>query len=208
MARRTRRSLVLLALVALAVVGAWRFRDAIPGPWNRPPVHVEVSEEAAASADGKLARLRDDGDTVSLSGVEFTSYVRFRMAARFALDLETPVITFVGETVRVDGRLPKDRVPMGEIPRAARAFVPDTADVAVSGGLRTVAPGRAALRVTSASFARVPLGRDDYVSLMDRVRPDEAGIREDEIAFQLPSGVGSAVVSEGELVLFPDARRE
>jgi hypothetical protein len=206
MARGAGRTLVLLGVLLVVAGGLWFFRGLIPGPWNRPVVHTEVSEEAAASADEKLARMRDDGDTVRLSGVEFTSYVRYRMAERFSLDLETPVVTFEGETIRVDGRVPKERIPVGQLPRAARSFVPDTADVAVSGSLRTVAPGRAALRVESASFARIPVPREQYLTLLDRVAPAEPGVADDELAFQLPSGVGAAHVENGALVLVPGRR--
>jgi hypothetical protein len=206
MARGAGRRLVLLGVLLVAAGGLWFFRGLIPGPWNRPVVHTEVSEEAAASADEKLGRLRADGDTVRLSGVEFTSYVRYRMAERFSLDLETPVVTFEGATIRVDGRVPKERIPVGQLPRAARSFVPDTADVAVSGTLRTVGPGRAALRVESASFVRMPVPREQYLTLLDRVAPDEPGVADDELAFQLPSGVGAARVENGSLVLVPGRR--
>jgi hypothetical protein len=207
MARGAGRAVAVLAVLAVVGVGAWFFRGMIPGPWSRQPVYTEVSEEAAAAADAKLDRLRENGDPAHLSGVEFTSYVRYRMADRFALDVDVPVVSFEGETIRVDGRLPTDRLPTGHLPRAAVRFLPDTADVAVSGKLRTLAPGRAALRVESASFARVPVPREQYLSLLDRVTRDEAGVGEDEVAFQLPSGVGSAQVQGGELVLFPGERR-
>lgn len=203
MTRGAVRTVVVLAGLAVLAGGAWFFRGLIPGPWNRAPEHAEISEAAAASADEKLARMRQDGDTVRLTGIEFSSYVRYRMAERFALDVESPVVTFEGETVRLDGRLPRERVPVDQLPRSARSFVPDTADVAVSGSLRTVAPGRAALRIVSASFARIPLGRDVYVPLLDRATADEPGIREDELAFQLPPGAASARIEAGELVLHP-----
>ena len=202
MERGSARMVALLGLLVVAGAGLWLFREVIPGPWNAPVVHTEVSQEAAAAAEEKLVRLREDGDTVRLSGVEFTSYVRYRMADRFALDVEVPVISFEGETVRVDGRLPKDRIPAADLGAAAR-FLPDTADVAVSGKLRTVAAGRAALRVESASFARIPVPREHYLTLLDRVAPDEPGVGDDELAFQLPPGVGSARVEEGALVLLP-----
>lgn len=210
MARGAGRKMALLGLVvAVAVVAAaWLFRGHLPGPWSREPVHTEVSEAAAASADAKLARLREDGDTATLSGVEFTSFVRYRMIDRFAVDVEAPVVSFEGETLRVDGRLSSDRIPASQISRAAARFLPDTADVAVSGRLRTVAPGRAALRVESASFARIPVPREQYLPLLDRITPDEPGLAEDEVAFQLPSGVGSAEVRDGTLVLFPGDLRE
>jgi hypothetical protein len=193
---------MLLAVVLLAG-GAWYFRGAIPGPWSRTPVPAGISEEAAVSADDKLERMREHGAVVRLSGVEFTSWLRYRMASRVALDLEAPLVSFDGETVRVDGRLPKERIPRREVPRGLGRFLPDTVDVSVSGGLRTIAPGRAALRIERASFAGMPLGRETYLPLLDRVDTGDPGLREDELAFQLPPGVGAARVEDGELVLSP-----
>jgi hypothetical protein len=193
--------LFLLVFLALLAGGAWFFRGLIPGPWNRPPVPMAVSEEAAVAAEEKLKRLRQDGDTVHLSGVEFTSYLRYRMAGRFASDIELPAVTFDADQVNVAGRFPKDRLPAKEVGRAM-AYLPDTADVAVNGTLRTLAPGRAALKVSSASFARIPIPRDRLNQVVDRVRGlDEPGLGVDEVAFQLPPGVGSARVENGHLVL-------
>lgn len=202
MARRgVAGKLILLVLLALLAGGLWFFRGLIPGPWQRQPVMTEVSPEAADAAERKLERLRQTGDTVHLSGVEFTSYLRYRMAGRFAPEIELPAVNFEGEEVRVSGRYPKDRIPAREMGRAAE-FLPDTADVAVNGTLRTLAPGRAALKVGSASFARIPVPRDRLNALIRRVRGlDEPGLGADEVAFQLPPGVGTARVENGSLVL-------
>jgi hypothetical protein len=211
MARRgVAGKLILLILLAVLAGGAWMFRGLIPGPWQRETVITEVSEEGAAAAEAKLDRLRENGDTVRLSGAEFTSYIRFRMADRFATgDLELPVVNFEGETVKVAGRLPKDRIPESQLRQlgAGADFIPDTADVAVDGALRMLAPGRGALKVQSASFARIPIPRERYLPLLGRVRGmDEPGLADDEVAFQLPPGVGAARVENGMLVLAPAAR--
>ena len=203
MAAKRGRTLAVLGAVVVLAASAWFLRGSIPGPWNAPRPPTEISEAAAEVADAKLARLREEGDTVRMSGVEFSSYVRYRMAERFAFDAESPVIAFEGEAVRLDGRVPRTSIPVERIPRAARSFVPDTAEVAVRGSLRTVAPGRAALRIESASFARIPVGREVYVPLLDGATADEPGVGEDELAFQLPRGVSSAEVQGGELVLYP-----
>src|SRR5687767_10271295 len=208
MARRgvAGRLVLLLVLVVLAG-GAWFFRGLIPGPWQRDRTEMQVSEAAADQAEAKLERLRNDGETVRLSAVEFTSYIRFRMAERFATgDIELPTVTFHGDRVRVAGRFPKERIPPRELDRlgAGADFVPDTADVTVDGGIRMLAPGRAALRVESASFARLPVPRESYLPLLDRFGGmDEPGLARDEVAFQLPPGVGSARVEQDMLVLAP-----
>lgn len=202
--------LILLILLAVLAGGAWVFRGLIPGPWQRETVITEVSEEGAVAAEAKLDRLREDGDTVRLSGAEFTSYIRFRMADRFATgDIELPVVNFEGETVKVAGRLPKDRIPEAQLRQLGPGadFIPDTAEVGVDGNLRMLAPGRGALKVQSASFARFPIPRDRFVPILARVRGmDEPGLADDEVAFQLPPGVGAARVENGMLVLAPGAR--
>jgi hypothetical protein len=201
MARGVGGKLFLLVLLIVAGGGLWFFRGLIPGPWQPAPVVTRVSEAGAVAADAKLKRLREHGDTVRLSGVEFTSYVRYRMAQRFAQDLQTPIITFQGEHIRVDGRVPKDKLPLKKFGAAAE-YLPDTSDVMVNGAMRMVAPGRAALRVQSASFARVPVPRDRYLPLLKGLRlPTDTALAEDEVGVQLPPGVGSARVENGELVL-------
>jgi hypothetical protein len=202
--------LVLLILLVVLAGGAWMFRGFIPGPWQQERVVTEVSEEAAASAERKLERLREEGDTVRLSGAEFTSYIRFRMAERFSTgDLELPNVSFVGETVKVAGRLPKDRIPERDLRRLGPGadFIPDTADVGVDGRMRMLAPGRAALKVEAASFQKFPIPRDQYLPVLDRIGGmDEPGLERDEVAFQLPRGVGAARVENGMLVLAAGAR--
>jgi hypothetical protein len=210
MARGAGGKLFLLILLAVAAGGAWFFRDLIPGPWQRDPVVTEVSEAGAIAADAKLERLRENGDTIRLSGVEFTSYMRYRMAQRFASDIELPTVAFTGDQVQVAGRLPKDRIPQAQIDQLGRAasFIPDTATVEVGGGMRMLGPGRAALKVTSVAVERLPIPRDRYLSVLDRVGGmDEPGLERDEVAFQLPPGVGAAHVENGELVLAPADRR-
>ncbi|HEX8392558.1 MAG TPA: hypothetical protein VF665_09410 [Longimicrobium sp.] len=198
-----KRVLLLVGLVLLVAVGAglYTVRGFIPGPWQRAPVVTEVSEAGAVSADEKLKRLRENGETVRLSGVEFTSYVRYRMAQRFAQDLETPIISFTGGKIRVDGRVPKDKLPLEKLGAAAQ-FVPDTAEVMVDGTMRMVAPGRAAVRVQDARFAKFAVPRDRYLPLLKGLRlPTDTQLSEDEVGVQLPPGVGSARVENGELVL-------
>jgi hypothetical protein len=52
----------------------------------------------------------------------------------------------------------------------------------------------------------MPVPREQYLTLLDRVAPDEPGVADDELAFQLPSGVGAARVENGSLVLVPGRR--
>ena len=197
--------LALIAIVALGA-GAWMFRDRIPGLSGGEPRYTAVSPEAAASAETKLERLRAEGDTVRLSDVEFTSYLRYRFRDELTGRLDSATVDFAGDTVTLTGRLPTDRLPSTREVEAVRYLIPDTADVRVEGSLRTLEPGRAALKVRRASFARVSIPETIYPDALNRVgRRDEPGLAPDEYAFRLPPGVGAAEVQAGELVLAPAA---
>ena len=200
-----RNLLALIGLSALAF-GVWTFRDRIPWRWNKhdAAAQAEVSEAAAASAEQKLERMRTSGDTVHLTGTEFTSYLRFRFHDQLASQLDQPTVGFAGDTLMLQGRFPTERLPDTRELRAVRDFLPDTADVRLRGNLRTLSPGRAALRIGSVSFAKVPVPHDVYPDALKRLgRADEPGLGADEYPFRLPPGVSSARVEGGELVLAP-----
>ncbi|MFL5537938.1 MAG: hypothetical protein ACJ8J0_03055 [Longimicrobiaceae bacterium] len=197
----------LLALVGVAALGfgVWTYRDKIPWRWNKSAAApAEVSEAAAQSAEQKLERMRTSGDTVHLTGTEFTSYLRYRFHDQLASQLDQPTVAFSGDTLMLQGRLPTERLPDTRELRAVREFLPDTAEVRLRGNLRTLSPGRAALRIGSVSFAKVPVPHDVYPDALKRLgRADEPGLGADEYPFRLPPGVSSARVEGGELVLAP-----
>jgi hypothetical protein len=191
-------------LAALLVAG-WMYRDKIPWRWNQKgAASTEVSEAAAESAEKKLERMRSSGDTIHLNGAEFTSYLRYRFHDQLASQLDAPTVAFAGDTLMLQGRLPTERLPDTRELRGVREFLPDTAEVRLRGNLRTLGPGRAALRIGSVSVARVPVPRDVFPDALKRLgRADEPGLGADEYPFRLPPGVSSARVEAGELVLSP-----
>lgn len=197
----------LLALIGAGAIAflAYTYRDHIPWRWKHDAAaSTEVSQSAAESAESKLARMRTSGDTVHLTSAEFTSYLRYRFHDQLASQLQAPSVTFSGDTLDLQGRLPTDRLPDTRELRAVREFLPDTADVHLRGNLRTLSPGRAALRIDHVSFAKVPVPRDVYPDALKRLgRADEPGLGADEYPFRLPPGVSSARVEAGELVLAP-----
>lgn len=199
-----RNLLALIGLGALAF-GVWTYRDKIPWRWNRnAAASTEISPAAAESAEKKLERMRASGDTVHLTGAEFSSYLRYRFHDQLAGQLDAPSVTFSGDTLNLQGRLPTDRLPDTRELRAVREFLPDTAEVRLRGNLRTLGPGRAALRIDHVSFAKVPVPRDVYPDALKRLgRADEPGLAADEYPFRLPPGVSSARVEGSELVLAP-----
>ena len=199
-----RNLLALIGLGALLFVG-FKFRDRIPGPWQKKDaVAMQVSPEAAQSAEEKLARMRSSGDTVHLNSVEFTSYLRYRFKDQFTDQLDAPTVQFNGDTLTLNGRFPTERLPDSRETRTLREFLPDTADVRVRGHLRSLSEGRGAIRIDNVSVAKVPVPRDVYINALQRAGvPSEPGIGRDEYPFRLPPGVGSARVEGGELILAP-----
>jgi hypothetical protein len=205
MARRNRGTAALTALLAVIVLvgGAWLFRDHIPG-LGVGRTHVEVSPEAAAAAEEKLRRLQEDDVTARLTDVELTSYLRYRTGDVLAGVFHEPMVTFDDEQMRVAGRFPTENLPEAPELDRVRGLLPDTADIVVSGRLRTLPDGRAVFRVESASFARIPIPREMYERIFERMgRGDEPGLTADEFPFPLPNEVGAAAVEDGVLVLTP-----
>jgi hypothetical protein len=199
----------LLALIGVVAIGfgVWSYRDHIPWRWNRSGTaapDTTISPAAAESAENKLERMRSSGDTVHLTSAEFSSYMRYRFHDQLASQLDAPGVSFNGDTLNLSGRLATDRLPDTRELRAVREFLPDTAEVRLRGKLRTLSPGRAALRIDHVSFAKVPVPRDVYPDALKRLgRADEPGLGADEYPFRLPPGVSSARVEAGELVLAP-----
>lgn len=202
MARRRSGVLGLVGILALVALAVWVFRDRIPG-LGRPKVATEVSKEAAAQAQEKLARMREDGDTVHLSAVEFTSLIRYDLAGLTG-PLREPSVDFVDNTLKLSGKVPKDMFPSSREIDQARRFLPDTAEVTVSGTLRSLRPGHAALNVQGVSVASFPVPSSYYPMALERLgRREEPGLEPNDFPFTLPPGVASAEVQEGELVLSP-----
>ncbi|HSU14314.1 hypothetical protein [Longimicrobium sp.] len=200
-----RNLLALVGLIAILAVG-YKYRDRIPGPWQKSadPAAAEVSQAAAENAEKKLERMRQSGDTIHLSAVEFTSYLRYRFHDQLANELDAPSVQFTGDTLTLNGRVPTDRLPDVREVRVAREFLPDTSEVKLRGQLRTLGSGRAALKIHSVSFAKVPVPHDVFTNALNRLgRSNEPGLAADEYPFRLPPGVGSARVEAGELVLAP-----
>lgn len=205
MARRSGGGFVVGLLIVLLLAGGWLFRDRLARlVGGGRPEATAVSQEAAAQAEEKLARLADGGETVRLNDVEFTSLMRYRLRDRIPGDLDSPAVAFRGDTVRLMARVPSDRLP--DVPElgAARAFLPDTADVDVVGRLASLQGGRAAFEVQRITFAGIPVPDRFYPQALERMgRRDEPGLSPSAYAFALPDGVGAARVEGGELVLTP-----
>lgn len=194
--------LVGVLLLLLAAGAGWWL---LMGRGGGDVMATTVSPESAAAAEAKLTRLRDEGDTVRLSDAEFTSLLRYSYQDRLPGDLHAPAVAFRGDTLRLMGRVPSDRLPATPELGRVLAFLPDTADVEVIGHLRTLESGRAALEVRRITFADIPIPERLYPMALERMgRRDEPGLPATAFPFALPPGVGGARVEGGVLVLAPD----
>lgn len=190
-----------VAVLALLLLGGWMMRDRLLGADE--PVAVEVSPDAAESADAKLQRLADDGEEARLTGVEFTSLVRYRYGGLVEA-LQEPAVSFAGDTVVLSGRLAAEHLPqVAELDRI-RMLLPDTTPITIEGSIQPLDEGRAAFHVRSVEVARIPVPARFYPPVLERIgRRDEAGLPASAVALRLPPGASAARVEAGHLVLTP-----
>ena len=191
-------------LVVLLLLGglAWWYRDLLP--FGDGAESVEVSEEAAAMAEDKLAQMREDGEPVRLSSVELSSLLRYRSPSWAATSVSDPEVQMAGDTLWVAGTIPTDRIPPHPDLDRVRGLLPDSARLEVRGSVRSLGSGRAALAVRQVEFAGIPIPDRYYATMLDRLgRSDEAGLAPEEMSLPLPPGITEARVEGGYLVLIP-----
>jgi hypothetical protein len=207
MAERSRAGILggVLIVVVLLAGAAWWFRGDLVRLLGAPEA-TEVSPEAAAAAAAKLDRLRSHGETAELSSVELTSFIRYRAPAAALETLREPSVRMSGDTIRLSGRIPTDRLPPHPDLDRVRAFLPDTAPLVIQGRVEPLGAGRVALDIQGVQFAGVPIPPSYYPAMLERLgRRPEPGLPPAAVAVALPPGVGAARVEEGHLVLSPPA---
>lgn len=190
---------VMLLLLGGAVLFAWR-----SGWLEREEAHVEVSEAAAVSAETKIRAFHEDGRTARLSGVELSSLLRYRSPQWVTNMVAEPTIVMEGDSLRLTGRVATDQLPSHPELDAARAFLPDSSEVEVTGRIASLPSGRVAMQVTGVEVAGLPVPRRYFPRILERVgRREEAGLAENAVAIRLPGSVRSARIDRGVLILTP-----
>lgn len=203
------RRLLLLAFVAAAGAAAWHFRGAIADRWRELRGATEgatprTSAELAEAAESKLAALGSRGapERVALTEAELQSLVDYRLSSALPAFLDSTRVRLQDGRVRVEARVMTQRVPdLAELGDFA-AFIPDTADVAVTGHLIPLRPGRVGIAVAEVSVAGVPLPQRLIPRILRGLgRIEEDGLPPDAIAVPLPAGATAAYV-HGDSVVF------
>lgn len=194
---------VLVLVLAIGALGWW-FRGELWTLWQGDSAPTEVSEEAAVVAEQKLERLRQGGESVSISPVELTSLIRYRAPVWATNSVAEPAVALAGDTIVVSGLVPTDQLPSHPELDRVRGLLPDSARFQITGHLRPLEGGRAALEVAEVEFAGIPIPTRYYPELLRRIgRQDEPGLPATALAVSLPQGVGSARVESGQLILTP-----
>lgn len=193
---------VVALIVILAAAGAWWIRGRMAGV--EEPFATEASPEVADAAEAKLRRFREDPDTLRLSAVEVTSLLRYRQNGLESVGLSDPSVLMSGDTVRLGGRVPTDRLPAHPEIDKVRPFLPDTAAVRLSGRVVELAGGRTALEVIEVTFAEIPIPERFYGGMLARFgRSQDGSLPANVVPLVLPDGVSGARVEGGVLVLHP-----
>lgn len=203
---RSRRKWLVMgfgALVALGVAGWW-MRERVAGLLGLEREPVVVSAEAAAAAEGKLERLRSDGETARLSGIELSSLLRYRSSSWFTSRVHEPSVALAGDTIRVSGTIATSELPSHPDLDRVRVLLPDSSQVDVMGRVGALPSGRASLDIERVEFAGIPIPERYYPEVLERFgRRHEEGLGPNALAIPLPEGVGAVRAEGGYLVLTP-----
>lgn len=193
----------LFALIVLLGAGWW-FRDEFAARFGLGPEPVEVSEEAAARAETKIASLEPGGEPIRLSSVEASSLLRFRAPGWVRDRFHDPAVEFAGDTLRVSGTVATSDLPSHPELEQVRFILPDSSRVVLRGRVAPLGQGRAALQVDAVEFAGIPIPSRYYPAVLERFgRREEPGLASSALAVPLPGAVREARVQGGHLLLSP-----
>lgn len=178
-------------LLVLALIGG--LLASALGFWPRAePSDMEVSPEAAASAESKLQRVAE-GEEVALSANELTSLFAYRPQVWAIRPIHSPVVEMSGDTVRIRGGVPTSEIPAQIELGPVRALLPDTTNIDLAGVVRSSGSHALVLEVAAVEVEGMPVPERIYSELL----------QSDALTLPLPAGISAARVVDGELILTP-----
>jgi hypothetical protein len=199
------RGVVVLVLIVVLAAVVFLFRGRIMEKIHGGSHAVAVAPSAAVgdSAYQKLDDLRAaKTDRVAMSTVELQSLVQYKYPGLLPAFAREPHIELSGDHVKLKARVPADKLPSIKGLGDAAAFLPDTADVSLSGTLIPLPSGRVGLGVDAVQVAGIPLPSRLIHDGLRRVgRKSEPGLPDDAIGVSLPEGVKSAYIRNDSLIL-------
>jgi len=203
------RRLLMLAILVAAAAAVWHFRGVIADGWRelrgaREGAPLRTSAELAAAAESKLAALGSRGapERITLTEAELQSLVDYRLSGALPGFLASPRVRLRDGRVRIEARVMTRRLP--DLPELGdfAAFIPDTTDIAATGQLIPLRPGRVGITVAGISVAGVPLPERLIPPILRRLgRTEEEGLPPDAFAVPLPAGATAAYVHGDSMVL-------
>ncbi|MGH7501867.1 MAG: hypothetical protein ACREL7_08935 [Longimicrobiales bacterium] len=207
------RRLIALAIVLLVLGAAYVYRDRLGHLWaqararfgGEAPVAAgpQVSEEIAQEAERKLeAMAQRESDRTALSGIELESLLVYRYRQLLPAFVDSPRIEIDASRVRLRMRIPVDRIPQSAEFEDIAPFLPDTADIAVSGQLIPAGDSTIAFAVDELRAQHIPLPARLVPGALEMLgREDAPGLPADAIALPLPKGVRAAYFRADSLIL-------
>jgi hypothetical protein len=206
------RRAVVLVLILLFVIVAYVFRGRIKQEWRefrgRNDVVVAPSQELADIAFGRIEELRNNEvERVALSQTDLQSLVQYKYLGALPAFASQPNVELDGDHMLLRMRVPVNQLPNVKGLGDVASFLPDTADIELSGTLLPLPGNRIALGVDAVQAAGIPLPERMINEALQRVgRRDETGLPKDAIAVTLPQGVHSAYIRNDSLILLARPR--
>lgn len=207
------KSLAGLVLVMVLAVFLFLNRDRISTAWQdlrggKEETELGPSPELAEIAQNKLAGLKaGESEAVALSENEIQSLLQYRYRQLLPAFVDSPRVKLEDGKIVVQARVPVERLPqLNELGEAA-GFLPDTAEVGVTGTVLPLRAGRVALGVDQVRAARIPLPKRLVPGALRKLgRKDEPGLPADALALPLPPGADAAYVRGDSLVFLKNSR--
>jgi hypothetical protein len=202
-----KKLLVLIVLVAaLCLLWARWFRNrpsAANAAGTAASLRLAASPALAESADAKLQILKSGAATsIALHANELQSLLQYRFLQLLPAFVDSPQIDLAEDRIHVRARVPVERLPTISDLGEAASFLPDTAEIGLTGTLLPLDSGRVALAIDEVRAARIPLPQRLVPRALQRLgRRDEPGLPPAALALPLPPGAAAAYVRGDSLVL-------
>jgi hypothetical protein len=202
------RKLIGLLVVVILVAVVWLQRERVLAFFSdddkaAAQTKLEPTPELAEAAELKLQDLKEGrSEEIALHAVELQSLLRYKFIQLLPAFVNSPEVELKDGKIEIKAQVPVDHLPsISELGEAA-AFLPDTAEVGLTGSLLPLDSGRVALSIEDVSVARIPLpDRLTPKALKQLGRKNEPGLAANALALPLPPGVASAFLRSDSLVL-------
>jgi hypothetical protein len=211
-----RGCLLVIVAATLVVVGlatAWLFRDPLGRLASRVIPGYEVEEgvdsiatggpQLAGEVDERMVALgRGELEEVTLSERELNAWITYGLKGYFPGYLDRVTANLRSDDVVLAGRVSVRDVPGIERLGTMAAFLGDTADVAVTGTVDGLAPGRGVFYVEDVRVGAMTLPDPMRDQLLAAIRGRSGnGGGSNAVVFEVPEFVGDVAVHDERLVL-------